>query len=211
MNALKRVSLAISGLLLLLFLLFHLSGLILAALAPLMFESYAASLHSAPWLIFPELALVISFLIHISLSFQKALSNSLAKNSSIIIISRRRDLLGDWAARSQSIGGILILSFLWIHLEQLRFPRSPYGEELSSLHHYLHTPITLIIYLLGVLALFFHLYHGLESSQRSLGSLTSKNASIIRILGRSLSFFIGISFGVLVFLFRGNLVINSLP
>ena len=98
--------------------------------------------------------------------------------------------------------------FIVIHLRHLRFPRPPYGEELSTLHFVLYSQSNLIIYLLGSLALFFHLFHGIESSQRSLGLLTSENASLIRIFGRSLSIIISIGFIVVTILISEKFIIG---
>ena len=107
------------------------------------------------------------------------------------------------AARSQPFGGVCLFSFLLIHLNQLRFPRPLDGAELSTLHFYLKSPIILNIYFLGSLALFLHLFHGIESSHRSLGLLTSDNALLIRNFGRSLSLFIGGGFVLVTGLLGG--------
>ena len=46
----RRVGSAISGLLLVLFLVVHLAGLLPALMAPVQFEHYATALHRQPWL-----------------------------------------------------------------------------------------------------------------------------------------------------------------
>ena len=47
---LNRIGSALSGLLLVVFLLVHLAGLLPALIAPVQFELYATSLHQQPWL-----------------------------------------------------------------------------------------------------------------------------------------------------------------
>ena len=47
---LMRIGSAISGLLLVLFLMVHLAGLMPALIAPVQFEHYATALHHQPWL-----------------------------------------------------------------------------------------------------------------------------------------------------------------
>ena len=59
-----------------------------------------------------------------------------------------------------------------------------------------------------LLLLFLHLFHGFESSQRSLGFLTPLNSSWIRALGRSFSFIISAGF-VLVTALLSGLLTNS--
>ena len=203
----SRIFLAGSGLILVLFLIIHLAGLVLAVITPTKFELYATALHSTPWLIWFEYSLIFVALIHISLTLIKIINNSQTGNSSNLI-SRRKDFLAIWAARSQPVGGICLLSFLLIHLAQLRFPRPIDSEELSTLHFLLNSPENLIIYFLGSFALFLHLFHGIESSQRSLGLLNPKNASLIRGLGRSLSTLISIGF-VLVTVLLSEIFLNS--
>ena len=194
--------LANSGLLLILFLIIHLAGLVLAVLAPAEFELYAAGLHSASWINLLECGLIGVALIHIYLTIKKVIDNSQTGNSSSLV-SRRKDYLAVLAARSQPLGGVCLFSFLLIHLEQLRFPRPLDGAELSTLHFYLNSPINLIIYFLESLALFLHLFHGIESSHRSLGLLTSENALLIRNFGRSLSLLIGLGFVLVTGLLGG--------
>lgn len=206
-KGLTRVLLAGSGLLLVLFLVIHLAGLALAVIAPNTFESYATALHSIFWLHWLELSLLAITLIHISLTFIKTIKNFQTGNTSILV-SRRKDFLASLAARSQPFGGTLLFSFLLIHLGQLRFPRPTNGAELSTLQLLLGSPMTFIIYILGALALFLHLYHGIESSQRSLGLLTPENESLIRGVGRGLSVIICAGFVWATVLLGGIFVIN---
>ena len=197
-----RITLASSGLLLVLFLIIHLAGLVVAVIAPTKFELYAAALHSASWMNLLECGLLVVALIHMSLTIKKVMDNFQASNSPSLV-SRRKDYLAVLAARSQPLGGICLLSFLLIHINQLRFPRPLDGAELSTLHFFLESPITLIIYFLGSIALFLHLFHGIESSHRSLGLLTSENALLIRNFGRSLSLLIGLGFVLVTGLLGG--------
>jgi len=197
-EVLTRIILAISGSILIVFLIIHLCGLALALIDPSRFELYATTLHSASWMTSLELFLIVVAMIHIFLTIAKVISNFKAGNLSVLS-SRRKDVLGVFASRSQALGGVSLLTFLVIHLQQLRFPRPADGLELSTVHVFLQSPITLMIYCLGSLSLFLHLFHGIESSHRSLGVLTPENASLIRGVGRSLSLSLGIGFVLVTF------------
>ena len=188
-----RIYLASSGLCLVVFLIIHLIGLLLAVIAPISFELYASALHSASWLNWIEVLLLLIVLTHIVLTLRKVLKNSQSGNSTGLV-SRRKDFLAVLAARSQPMGGVVLLAFILIHLEQLRFPRPPEGAELSTIHSLLASPGNLAIYIVGILVMFLHLFHGIESSQRSLGFLTPVNAAFIRGFGRGLSFMISAGF-----------------
>ncbi len=180
-------------------------GLLLAIQSPVSFELYASSLHSAFWVSICEALLLAIALIHISLTFVKVISN-FQNGHTANLVSRRKDFLAVFAARSQPIGGIVLLSFLFIHLRQLRFPRPSDGFELSTLQLFLSSPVNFSVYILGSLALFFHLFHGIESSQRSLGFLTPFNSSLIRAVGRGLSMIISAGFVLVTALISRSLI-----
>ncbi|MFZ0408601.1 MAG: succinate dehydrogenase [Cyanobium sp.] len=170
---------AASGLLLVLFLLLHLAGVSLAVLDPQQFETYATALHHSSWLPLAELALLVAATLHAALALRKWLLNRRAGNTAVLI-SRRADPLAALAARSQAIGGLLLLGFLGIHLRQLRWPRPAAGAELTALQAVLSQPLSLALYLGGALALGLHLWHGGEAAHRSLGLLDPANAGRIR-------------------------------
>ena len=177
---------ALSGLLLVLFLVVHLGGLMSALGAPSSFESYASGLHHTPWLRPLELGLALTSLLHISLSFQKGLRNQQAGNTADLI-SRRAEPLAAWASRSKTLAGVITLGFIGLHLQQLRFPRPMDGHEREALVHVLQQPFSLAVYCLGALAIGLHLVHGAEAAHRSLGWLDPSNKSSIRLGGRMLA------------------------
>ena len=177
---------AVSGLLLVLFLVVHLGGLTFVLGAPASFESYASGLHHTPWLKPLELGLALTNLLHISLSLQKGLRNRQAGNTAELI-SRRAEPLAAWASRSKTIAGVITLGFLGLHLQQLRFPRPMDGHEREALVHVLQQPVSLALYCLGALAIGLHLIHGAEAAHRSLGWLDPSNKRSIRFGGRMLA------------------------
>ncbi|MDC0165829.1 succinate dehydrogenase cytochrome b subunit [Synechococcus sp. AH-558-M21] len=177
---------ALSGLLLVLFLMAHLGGLISALGASASFEAYASGLHHTPWLKPLELGLALTSLLHISLSLQKAFRNRQAGNTADLI-SRRGEPLAAWASRNKTIAGVITLGFIGLHLQQLRFPRPVDGHEREALVHVLQQPFSLVVYCLGALAIGLHLVHGAEAAHRSLGWLDPANKSSIRFGGRMLA------------------------
>ena len=177
---------ALSGLLLVLFLVVHLGGLTSALGAPDSFESYASGLHHTPWLRPLELGLALTSLLHISLSIHKGLRNRQAGNTADLI-SRRAEPLAAWASRSKTLAGVITLGFIGLHLQQLRFPRPMDGHEREALVHVLQQPFSLAVYCLGALAIGLHLVHGAEAAHRSLGWLDPSNKNSIRLGGRMLA------------------------
>ena len=193
MAMVRRVLLAGSGLMLMVFLVIHLIGVAIAPLAPLQFEHYASALHHSWWLPVVEGLLLLAASLHVSLSLSKTLRNWRAGNHAQLQ-SRRGDRLGSWSARLQPLGGLTLLLFIAVHLKQLRLPRPAPGLELLHLSASLQSPITLTVYGLACLALGLHVVQGGESAQRSVGVLNPKNAGIIRSTARAVGLILGLGF-----------------
>mgnify|MGYP003341806433 CR=1 FL=1 len=66
--AVARPALAASGLILVVFVLAHLAGVVLAAINPAVFEAYATALHAKPWLPVVEWALAVVAVLHLALT-----------------------------------------------------------------------------------------------------------------------------------------------
>ena len=181
---------ALSGLLLVLFVLVHLIGLLPSVLAPEQFEVYATALHSTPWLPLVEYGLVLLALIHISLTLTKAISNRSAGNTATLR-SRRQSPLASMASRSSIAAGLTTLGFLVLHLQQLRWPRPAVGEEAATLIQVLQNPWNAALYAAAAVALALHLLHGAEAAHRSLGWLTPHNSGALRAGGSFLAALIG--------------------
>jgi succinate dehydrogenase / fumarate reductase cytochrome b subunit len=188
-----RVGTAAAGLLLVLFLVVHLVGVALAVVAPADFEAYAARLHRAAWLPAVELALLGLAAVHLALGLAKRMANRRAGNTAALV-SRRGEPLAALAARSQAVGGVLLLVFLAVHLAQLRWPRPQAGAELASLRAVLEQPVSLALYGAAAVAVALHLWHGTEAAHRSLGLLDPANGALIRATGRSLALVLGLGF-----------------
>ena len=187
---LNRIGSALSGLLLVLFLLVHLAGLLPALIAPVQFELYATALHQQPWLPLLEISLAATAATHLIFTVAKTLRNQRAGNTSALR-SRRGRPLEALASRSKVAAGVVTLGFLALHLQQLRWPRPSDGLEREVLQQVLRQPISLVVYAAGSLAIGLHLLHGAEAAHRNLGLLSPANSPNIRWGGRLLAMVIG--------------------
>lgn len=174
-----RTANALSGLLLVLFLLVHLGGIISALVAKETFEAYASYLHQSSWLMPLEVFLLLIFITHIVSSITKSIRNKQAGNTANLQ-SRRQAPLAALASRSKVLAGLTTLGFLALHLQELRLPRPMDGHEREVLVNVLQRPLTVAIYIIGAMAIGLHLFHGAEAAHRNLGWLTPKNGSTIR-------------------------------
>ena len=188
-----RVGSALSGLMLVLFLVVHLSGLLPALIAPVQFELYATALHHQPWLPLLEISLAATAAAHLIFTVAKTLRNRRAGNTSALR-SRRGRPLEALASRSKVAAGLISLGFLALHLRQLRWPRPADGLEREVLQQVLLQPVSLVVYAAGSLAIGLHLLHGAEAAHRNLGWLTPANGPSLRWGGRLLASLIGAGF-----------------
>ncbi len=192
-----------SGLILVFFIAVHIAGIILAGINPDAFEKYASSLHSSIFLTYFEVALAITFIIHIFLTLKKVLKNRPSGNNAILK-TKRNDYLGVLSSKIQPFTGLILASFLIIHLLQLRFPRPADNLELTSLKNQLEGFHILVLYSLASISLFFHMVQGIESGHRSLGILTKENSLNIRYLSRLVSLIFALSYLIMTFFLRFN-------
>ncbi len=190
-----------SGLVLVFFIAVHLAGVIFAGINPDAFEIYASNLHSSLFLTYSEIVLAITFTIHIFLTLKKVLKNRSIGNKAILK-TRRNDYLGVLASKVQPFTGVILASFLIIHLLQLRFPRPGDNLELISLKNKLGGVHILVLYSLASISLFFHMVQGIESGHRSLGILSQSNSLNIRYISRFISIFFGLSYLIMTFYLR---------
>jgi succinate dehydrogenase / fumarate reductase cytochrome b subunit len=190
-----------SGLVLVFFIAVHLAGVILAGINPDTFEIYASNLHSNIFLPYFEILLASTFIIHIFLTLKKVLKNRSSGNNAILK-TRRNDYLGVLASKVQPFTGLILTSFLIIHLLQLRFPRPEDNLELTSLKNALESSPILVLYSLASISLVLHMVQGIESGHRSLGILTQSNSLNIRYISRFISLFFGLSYLIMTFYLR---------
>ena len=193
--------LSYSGLFLVFFIALHLAGVIFAGINPDAFEIYASNLHSSIFLPYFEIVLATAFIIHMFLTLKKVLKNRSSGNNAILK-TRRNDYLGVLASKVQTFTGVILASFLIIHLLQLRFPRPGDNLELTSLKNKLEGVHILVLYSLASISLFFHMVKGIESSHRSLGILSQNNSLNIRYISRFISIFFGLSYLIMTFYLR---------
>ena len=190
-----------SGLVLVFFLALHLAGIIFAGVNPDSFEIYSSNLHSSIFLPYFEIILASTFIIHIFLTIKKVLKN-ISSGNRATLKTRRNDFLGVFASKVQAFTGVILASFLIIHIWGLRFPRPVDNLELTSLKNELEGVTILVLYSLASISLFFHMVQGIESGHRSLGILSQSNSLNIRYISRFISIFFGLSYLIMTFYLR---------
>jgi succinate dehydrogenase / fumarate reductase cytochrome b subunit len=173
-----KVLIGLTGLLLFLYLLIHIAGNLIVFAGPDAFNLYAHTLESKTLLLRPiEVALLLLFLIHIYKTARMFLANQEARPVKYSIKKgagkpSRKSL----ASTTMIVSGLWLLVFLLIHVKAFHdgwgheYPlpdggRDLYRQELETLS----SPFLAGFYMLSMIVVGSHLWHGFSSSLQSLG------------------------------------------
>jgi succinate dehydrogenase / fumarate reductase, cytochrome b subunit len=177
----KKVIMAVTGLLLVAFVIGHMAGNLQVFIGPAKMNGYAAFLKSTGellWLV--RIGLLVALLLHILMAWQLSRIAARARPTSY---DMRKPQVSTLASRTMRWGGVLILIFIVFHL--LHFstgtlfpaasrpdamypafnPADVYGNVISAFR----VPWVVAFYVVAMLFLMLHLFHGAWSSVRTLG------------------------------------------
>lgn len=200
----KKSLMALTGLGAIGFLLVHLGGNLLIYGGRDEFNSYARHLHSVPVLPVLEIALFAMFALHAVLGIATTIENFRARPVAYAV--RNTAGASNVASSTMIYSGGAVLVFLVLHMITIRTgatSRDAYAAVLSVFH----SPFGFSSYVFGILALGFHLFHGVSSSLQSFGLSHAKYEPFITVVGRTaaLAFavgFVSIPFYVILLLGR---------
>lgn len=192
----KKVTMALSGIFLILFLIIHVSvnATIWANDGGVMFNKAAHFLGSTVVPRVLEIGLFAFFLIHIIQGLVLEIQNRSKRKVGYKV--KMGNTGSTWYSRAMGILGSLILIFLVIHIIDFWIPSrfggltevmidgKPYHNLYGEMQYKFTTfPWISIIYILGVLALFWHLVHGFQSAFRTLGLTNHKYIKLLTATG----------------------------
>lgn len=176
----KKIIMAITGIIWVLFVIAHVAGNLQAFFGPDKLNAYSALLHGpgAELLWLMRIVLIVAFVLHVLMAYQLWLRGNAARPDGY----RDRDpQVSTWASRQMRLGGTAFLLFLVFHI--LHFTTRNvdpagyatrtdaagrydiYGNLVSSFQIWWVSAV----YLVAMILLGLHLWHGLWASPRSLG------------------------------------------
>ena len=163
----KKGVMAVSGIMLSLFLLVHALGNSSTFFGREAFNSYARYLHSLGYLIsLFEAGLVVVFLTHIVLGCMTWWQNKRARPHRYEVYSSSGGR--SMGSKTMPYTGLIILFFLFVHLQNFHF--TDHSREISAIvKGVLSQPLYALFYSIAMLALAFHVSHGFWSMLQSLG------------------------------------------
>ena len=210
----RKLIMSLTGLFLITFLIVHLAGnlQLLKNDGGEAFNVYAKFMTSNPLIKFVSYGLYAMILLHAFLGLALWSKNRKAKGIAPSV-GYKSDKIS-WASKNMALLGILVLAFLFIHMGDFWFKMKfgsvdmvTYGDmEVKDL--YAKVKITfsswiwVVSYLLGVIALGVHLWHGFESAFQTLGLNHSKYTPLIKSVGKGLSVILTIGYLVLPLYFK---------
>jgi succinate dehydrogenase / fumarate reductase, cytochrome b subunit len=170
----KKVVMAVTGLIGIAFVLGHMVGNLQVFQGAERLNAYGALLHGplneALWAV--RVILIACVVLHVIAAYQLTQRDKAARPVGYV---RKESQVSTWASRTMRVGGVLLLVFIVFHI--LHFttgsvrptgtfePGNVYGNVIGSFQ----IPWVTAFYVLAMLALGLHLYHGVWSSVRTLG------------------------------------------
>lgn len=205
----RKLIMSLTGLFLITFLIVHLAGnlQLLKDDGGEAFNIYAKFMTSNPLIKTISYGLYAMILLHAFLGISLWLKNMKAKGIKPSV-GYKSDKIS-WTSKNMAVLGILVFSFLCIHMGDFWFKMKfgevdmvTYGDmEVKDLYTKVVTSFSnwliIAIYILGLLALGAHLWHGFESAFQTLGINHSKYTPLIKNVGK----------GLTVILTIGNLIL----
>ncbi|MCZ2152620.1 MAG: succinate dehydrogenase cytochrome b subunit [Bryobacterales bacterium] len=189
----KKYVMAITGFILVGFVLGHMVGNLQVFLGEEVFNRYAALLHSSAELLWTaRLVLIVAVLMHIVSAIQLALIEKRARPNRYV---KWKSTTSTYASRTMYWSGPIIAVFVVYHLQHLTTGRLHPTQPFPGYHEayqnvvvgFQVVPVSIFyIFAMGLLCL--HLYHGIWSMFQTLGIAHPRYTPLLRNLAIVLSF-----------------------
>lgn len=184
-----KMLMAVTGILLALFVVGHMLGNLQVFLGPDQLNHYAETLQNlGPLLWVIRIGLLVILMAHIGAAIKVV---RMAKAARPIAYQRRKDIVTSFAARTMLVSGILLLLFIVFHILHFTVgvidPAGVYDTHTAEGLHdvyamviggFQHLPTT-ALYIVAMLILCVHLSHGISSLMQTLGLRQDSNARIV--------------------------------
>ena len=198
-----KLLIGITGLALFLYLILHIAGNALVFLGPDTFNSYSHTLISNPLVPVIEIGLLLIFIIHIYKTVRMLIANQRARPARYVQKKRagfpsRKTL----ASSTMILSGLWLLVFVIIHVRTFKYGpeyeaaggvRDLYRLEMENFSD----PLTVAFYILSMVIVGSHLWHGVASGFQSLGADHPKFTPRVLLFGKISAVAIALGFIVI--------------
>ncbi len=204
----KKVLMAVTGLVWVGFLVMHMYGNLKVFQGPEAFDHYAHSLRTfgEPILMYGHfltafrLVTVVAFVVHVYLAFDLTKNNIVARGSDRYVA--KKTVQANYAAMTMRYGGVFILLFVIYHLMQFTWgvkatlPEYEFGAAYANLVYGFQHWYNVLFYLVALVFLALHLYHGVWSVFQTFGINNRNTTKWIHLI--ALLFAVGLCVGFAV-------------
>ena len=181
-----------TGIALFLYLILHIGGNLMVFLGPDTFNQYSHTLLSNPLIIPVEVGLLLIFLLHIYKTVTMYLANQQARPARYQVKkSAGPPSRKTFASSTMIFSGLWLLLFVVIHVKTFKFGaeyeragvRDLYRLEMENFTN----PLVVAFYILSMLVVGSHLWHGVSSAFQSLGADEPRWTPRVRTTGQLLA------------------------
>jgi succinate dehydrogenase / fumarate reductase cytochrome b subunit len=203
----SKLLIAFTGLALLIFLVAHLAGNLLFLIGPEAFNEYGHKLTSNPLIYGAELGLLAVFVLHVIKTIGLVAKSSAARPDGY---SKRK-----WAktknprsrkslaSSTMIVTGTITLLFIVTHLITFKFG-TYYESNVAGVRDLYRlqmgvfsNPLYVGFYIVSMVVILFHLWHGVSSAMQSLGISSPTWTPRILVTGRAIAVILGRGFAIL--------------
>lgn len=198
----KKQIVAVTGLMLVGFIIVHMGGNLIIFAGPEAFNKYAEALRATPLLLwFARAGLLTAVIVHIFFTVQLVLENRRARGDRYEVYSTFGST--SFAKRTMIYTGLLIFFFVFLHLYDFTFtPKDTPKSDISGIPHQLYglvwnsflAPWRSIVYILAVCAVGLHLSHGIQSFFQTLGTNDDHVGPTIIKISRVIGLIVAVGF-----------------
>lgn len=204
---------SLTGLFLVLFLIFHATMNLVAAFSPTGYDAICKFLGANWYALVGTMVLAAGFLIHILMSMVITLNNRKARGSERYATVTRPAQVS-WASKNMFVLGAIVLGFICLHLWQfwakMQLVELMYGHDWAQyttidptsgstlIAYYFSNPCYVVCYLLWLVAIWFHLTHGFWSGFQTLGWNNTKWLPRLECVGKWFATLICLAFAAVV-------------
>lgn len=199
-----KIVIGLSGLALFIYLIIHVLGNLLIFFGPDVFNLYAYNMEERnPVLPAIEIALLLVFLVHIYKTVTMYVGNQAARPVGYVQKKYAgRPSRKSLASSTMIVSGLWLFVFLLVHVKTFRFsPNTPWpagGRDLYRLEvNTFSNPLMVVFYMLSMIVIGSHLWHGISSGFQSLGADHPKVTPKLLVAGKVIAVLIAGAFIVI--------------
>ena len=213
----RKLLMSLTGLFLIVFLLVHLIGNLQLITDPTgeSFNVYAQFMTTNPVIKFTSYGLYFFILLHIVQGLMIWSSNRAARGGKDYAVNATRGTQTNAAiAKRMGALGMIIMAFLGLHMYQFWYKmhwqlKASEVDGMKDLYSLVdrtyQDPLYVVIYVLSMLFISFHLWHGFQSAFQTLGLNHKKYTPFIQLVGKAYAILIPLAFAIIpIYMYLNN-------